>query len=70
MVQEDLMAAVAALKDEILARPEDRPALVAAMRAKIAEMRAAGLPVPAELAQFEDEISDDPTEDFFDNLPV
>lgn len=70
MAREELLAAAAALQAEILARPQDRPALVTAMRAKLAEMRAAGMAVPAEFAQFEDQISGDPEEDIFDNLPV
>jgi hypothetical protein len=33
-------------------------------------MRAAGLPVRAELLQYEDEPADEAGDDFFDNMPV
>ena len=70
MAHEQLLATVATLLDDILARPEDRATLSAQLRRKVAEMRAAGLPVRAELLQYEDAPADDTDEDFFDNMPV
>jgi hypothetical protein len=70
MAHEDLLAAVATLLDDITARPEDRALLQQQLRRKVAEMRAAGLPVRAELLQYEDEPADDAGDDFFDNMPV
>ncbi len=70
MAHEDLLAAVATLLDDIAARPEDRVLLREQLRRKVAEMRTAGLPVRAELLQYEDDPDDDTTDDFFDNMPV
>ena len=70
MAHEDLKAAIATLLEDIVARPEDRHLLQEQMRRKIAEMRSRGLPVPAELLQYEDDLSDDTADDFFDNMPV
>jgi len=70
MAFEDIRAAIDVLMDEIIARPEDRHILQEQLRAKIAELKALGLPVPADLAQFEDDLSDDDSDDFFDNMPV
>ena len=70
MAHEDLLAAVATLLDDIAARPEDRVLLREQLRRKVAEMRTAGLPVRAELLQYEDDPDEDTTDDFFDNMPV
>ena len=70
MAHEDLKAAIATLLDDIAARPEDRNVLQDQLRRKIAEMRAHGLPVRAELLQYEDDPADDIGEDAFDNMPV
>ncbi len=70
MAHEDLLAAVATLLDDIVARPEDRALLQEQLRRKVAEMRAHGLPVRAELLQYEDDAADDAGDDFFDNMPV
>lgn len=69
MAHEDLLAAVATLLDDLAARPEDRVVLQEQLRRKIGEMRAAGLPVRAELLQFEDDLSQEPDDDF-DNVPI
>lgn len=69
MAQKELLAAVAALLDDLAARPEDRVLLQEQLRRKIAEMRAEGLPVRAELLQFEDDPSQEPDDDF-DNMPI
>lgn len=69
MADEDLKTAIDALMEQIIARPDERPALVRRMREKIADMRARGLPIPPEFRQFEDELPQgDPDE--FDNMPV
>ena len=70
MAFEDIKAAIDVLMAEIIARPEDRHILLEQLRAKIAELRALGLPVPADLLQFEDDLDDDSADDFFDNMPV
>jgi len=69
MAHEQLLAAVAALLDDLAARPEDRVLLREQLRRKIGEMRAQGVPVPAELLQYEDDPSAE-TDDFFDNMPI
>ena len=69
MAQKELLAAVATLLDDLAARPEDRVFLQEQLRLKIGEMRAAGLPVRAELLQYEDAFPEDPDDDF-DNMPV
>jgi len=69
MAHEDLLAAIATLLDDLAARPEDRVVLQEQLRRKIGEMRAAGLPVRAELLQFEDDLSQEPDDDF-DNVPI
>lgn len=70
MAFEDIRAAIDALIQEIAERPEDRHVLREQLRVKLAEMRALGLPVPADLKQFEDDLSDDDSDDVFDNMPV
>ncbi|SMH31875.1 hypothetical protein [Maritimibacter sp. HL-12] len=70
MAFEEIRAAIDALMEEIVARPEDRHVLQEQIRAKIAELRALGLPVPADLKQFEEALSDDDADDFFDNMPI
>lgn len=69
MAHEELLAEVATLLDDLAARPEDRALLQEQLRRKIGEMRAAGLPVRAELLQFEDDLSQEPDDDF-DNVPI
>lgn len=69
MAHEELLAEVATLLDDLAARPEDRALLQEQLRRKIGEMRAAGLPVRAELLQYEDDLSQEAT-DLFDNLPI
>lgn len=70
MAHEALLSAVATLLDDIVARPEDRALLEAQLRRKVAEMRAAGLPLRAELVQYEEPPSDAGGGDIFDNMPV
>jgi hypothetical protein len=40
------------------------------LREKIAEFRALGLPVPADLRKFEAQLEDDDADDLFDNMPI
>ncbi|MCB1347705.1 MAG: hypothetical protein KDK11_03325 [Maritimibacter sp.] len=70
MTHQDLLAAIATLLDDLAARPEDRAELVAQLRRKIGALRAAGLPVRAELLQYEDAPAEAGAEDIFDNMPV
>lgn len=71
MAFEDIKAAIDVLMDEIVKKPEDSQVLAEQLREKIAELRALGLPVPADLKQFEDELtSDNGGQDPFDNMPV
>lgn len=69
MAHTDLMAAVATLLDDLAARPEDRALLADQLRRKVVEMRKAGLPVRAELLQYE-ELPSAESDDDFDNMPV
>ncbi len=70
MALEEIKAAIDLLMAEIVERPEDRHVLQEQLREKIAELRALGLPVPADLKQFEEDLSDDDSDDVFDNMPV
>lgn len=70
MAFEDLKAAIDALMQDIAERPEDVHVLREQLREKIAELRAFGLPVPADLKQFEEELSGKDDDDDFDNMPV
>lgn len=70
MAHEDLLAAIATLLDDIVARPEDRAVLQGQLRRKVAEMRREGLDVPAELLQYADDPAEAAGDDDFDNVPV
>lgn len=71
MAFENIKAAIDTLMAEITERPGDRVVLQEQIREKIAEMRAMGLPVPADLRQFEEELEQgDDDDDSFDNLPL
>ena|GEM_PF-355302 len=71
MANEEIKAAIAVLMDEIAARPDDSRVLQEQLREKIAELHALGLPVPADLLQFEDDLpKTEGDDDEFDNLPV
>jgi RNA processing factor Prp31 len=67
---EDLKAAIAALMDEIVRRPEDRHVLQERLREKISELETLGLPVPEDFRAFEKSLSDKDMDDPFENLPV
>lgn len=69
MEHKELLSAVATLLDDLAARPEDRALLQDQLRRKVGEMRQAGLPVRAELLQYEDDLAEDNGDDF-DNMPV
>ncbi len=70
MAFETMKAAISALMDEIVARPEDRHVLQEQLREKIAELEAMGMPVPEDFRRFEAELSEDDADDLFDNMPV
>ncbi len=67
---ESLKASITLLMEEVVARPEDRHVLQEALRGKIAELRALGLPVPDDIVQLEKALEDPESEDLWDNLPV
>lgn len=71
MAREDLKQAIATLLEIVSGgRETEVEAAREELRAKIAEMRAAGLPVPADLRQFEDQPPEDDGEDTFENMPI
>lgn len=70
MAFEDLKAAIAALMDEIAARPEDRHVLLEELREKVAELEALGLPVPEDYVRLMAKLAEDDSGDLFDNIPV
>lgn len=70
MAFEEIKAAIDALMAEIAKQPEDTRVLQEQLRERIAEMRALGMPVPADLKQFEDALSGGDDEDPFENLPI
>ena len=70
MAFEDLKAAIGALLDEIARRPEDRHVLQEQLREKISELETLGLPVPEDIARFQEKLSDEDAGDLFDNMPI
>ncbi|HHS94727.1 MAG TPA: hypothetical protein ENK63_05260 [Rhodobacterales bacterium] len=70
MAFENIKAAIDTLMADIAERPGDRLVLQEQIREKIAEMRALGLPVPADLKQFEEELEDGENDIVLDNLPI
>lgn len=70
MAFEEIKAAIDALMAEIAKQPEDTRVLQEQLRERIAELRALGMPVPADLKQFEDALSGGEDEDPFENLPI
>lgn len=70
MAFEEIKAAIDALMAEIAKQPEDTRVLQEQLRERIAELRALGMPVPADLKQFEDALSGGDDEDPFENLPI
>ena len=59
MAFEQLRAQIAMLMDEIADRPGDEHELQESLREKLAEMKALGLPLPADLVAFEAALEDD-----------
>ena len=70
MPAEDIRARISALMTEMATHPGNIEALQDQLRAKVSELKALGLPVPAELLQFDDDPSADDADDEFDNMPV
>lgn len=56
MAFEDIRAQIEHLVRDIERRPEDRHELYLELRAKLSEIRATGMPVPADLVRFEREL--------------
>lgn len=67
---EDLKASIAVIMDDIAERPDERHVLQDALREKIAELRASGLPVPDDIRRLEEALEDPENGDLWDNLPV
>ena len=59
MAFEQLRAQIAMLMDEIAERPGDEHELQESLREKLAEMKAFGLPLPADLVALEAALEDD-----------
>lgn len=59
MALEQFRAQIAMIMDEIAAQPEDAHELQERLREKLDEMRALGLEVPEDLAEFEDALEED-----------
>jgi hypothetical protein len=55
---ESVKSSIALILDEITERPTDRHALQEALREKIAELQAMGLPVPEDFLRLEAALSD------------
>lgn len=53
---DSIMAEIAGLMNEIETRPANRHELYLALRAKLNELRAMGMPVPDDLVRFEREL--------------
>ncbi|MBL3563523.1 hypothetical protein [Rhodovulum sulfidophilum] len=70
MAFEQLKAGIALILEEIEKRPEDRHVLQEELRGKIAELRALGMPVPADILRLEQELEDDGSDDLYDDMPV
>lgn len=70
MAFESLKAGILLLLEEIEKSPDDMHVLQEALREKLSEMKALGLPVPEDLEEFEQALEESSAEDFFDNLPV
>ena len=56
MTADDLLSEIARLTSEIEARPENRHELYLALREKLNEIRAMGMPLPDDLVRFEREL--------------
>lgn len=59
MAFEEFRLQIAMLMDEIARQPEDEHELQEALREKLAEMRALGLPLPDDLVGLEEYLEDD-----------
>lgn len=59
MAMEQMRAQIAMLMDEIAGRPGDAHELQESLREKLAEMKALGLPLPADLVELEAALEDD-----------
>jgi hypothetical protein len=63
MAFDDLVAEIERLMSEMETRPQDRHEIYLALRGKLNEMRATGMPVPDDLARFERELEAEFTAD-------
>lgn len=67
---ESLKASISLIMQEIAERPADRHVLQEALREKISEMRALGLPVPEDIRRLEEALEDPENDDLWNDLPV
>lgn len=70
MAFEQLKSGIMLILEEIEKRPEDRHVLQEELREKIAELRGLGLPVPEDILRLEQRLSEDDSDDLYDNMPV
>jgi predicted nucleic acid-binding Zn-ribbon protein len=59
MALEELKAQIALLMEEMINQPQDQHEIQEQLREKLSEMRAMGMPLPADLVQLEKRLDDD-----------
>ena len=59
MALEELKARISLLLEEMVNQPEDQHEIQEQLREKLREMRAMGLPLPADLVELEKRLDDD-----------
>lgn len=59
MALEELKARISLLLEEMINQPEDQHEIQEQLREKLSEMRAMGMPLPADLVQLEKRLDDD-----------
>jgi hypothetical protein len=59
MALEEIKAQIALLLEEMVNQPEDQHEVQESLREKLSELRALGLPVPADLAELEQRLDRD-----------
>ena len=70
MTFENLKASAVSLMDEVERRPADPHVVQARLRAKMAEFKAFGQPVPSKLKSLYHNVEEEMAEAMFDNVPV
>jgi predicted nucleic acid-binding Zn-ribbon protein len=59
MALEELKAQIALLMEEMINQPQDEHEIQEQLREKLSELRAMGMPLPADLVQLEKRLDDD-----------